>query len=85
MTRFSSTGIIFETVKGTCSFGKSGMTIYFAAPHKRAPHCTAIPINSTNANYNASILAVTTAWVSVGLSSPAPHDLVIHVQAASYL
>ena len=76
---------VFETQSGTFDTGQNTLVISLSAPHKRAPTISAITINETNANYNVFVEGVSTTTVQLGISSPAPPDLNVHVHAVSYL
>ena len=85
MIRDWPAGWIFETQKATFTEGQVSLTVTLCHGHKRVPAITATPENETNANYNVFVKGVTKTSVVLELSSPAPKDLVINVNACSTL
>ena len=78
-------GFIFEIKRATFLAGETELNVALCHSHKNKPFVTATPENITNANYNVFILEVKKDLVKLGLSSPAPSDLVINVNACSVL
>ena len=85
MKRSWSAGWIFETQKAIFPKGETVHTVSLCHGHRRVPFITAMLQGATNANYNVFVSSVTLISVSLELSSPAPDDLVINVNACSTL
>ena len=76
---------VFEMQTGTFTTGQDSLVISLSAPHRRRPIINAIIVNETNANYNVFVEGVSTTSVQLGISSPAPPNLNVHVHAVSTL
>lgn len=85
MKRSWSAGWIFETQRAVFPKGETVHTISLCHSHRRVPFITAMLENQVNANYNVFVSNVTKISVSLELSSPAPDNLVINVNACSTL
>jgi len=77
--------INLEVLLDTFVAGSTSITLTLSGNHTSIPRITAIGKSGTNANYNVFVESVTHTQVVIGISSPAPPDLKVHVTAISNL